>query len=106
MDRLTDAARGYCEKYCENYGVPGCSPESCGMKAEVSIYEGLRRLENIVLYDRLLELAEADRDERIIVLPKKATLISAVCQNKDGIYLMNHMGVYEVNSEVRHEPKK
>ncbi len=106
MGRLTDPAQGYCEMYCENYGVPGCSPESCAMKHEVEMYEALKQLEGIVPFDRLIALAAADRDGRIIVLPEKATLVSAVCQNKDGIYLMNHMGVYEVNSEVCHEPKE
>lgn len=34
MDRLTDSAQGYCEMYCENYGIPGCDPETCARKGE------------------------------------------------------------------------
>lgn len=70
MDRLTDPSQGYCEKYCENFGVPGCSPESCAMKHEVEMYEVLKQLEGIVSFDRLIELTAADRDGEIIILPQ------------------------------------
>lgn len=69
MKRLTDPAQGYCEMYCENYGIPGCEPETCARKSEVAMYERLKDVEGIVLFERLVELAFADRDGRCVVLP-------------------------------------
>lgn len=66
--RLTDHAEGYCEKYCENYGIPGCWPETCVRKNEAAMYEKLKRIEGIVPFDRLIELAQADREHRCAVL--------------------------------------
>lgn len=71
MDRLTDSAQGYCEMYCENYGIPGCDPETCARKGEVAMYERLKDVEGIVPFDRLVELAQADRAGLAKVLPCK-----------------------------------
>lgn len=71
MDRLTDSAQGYCEMYCENYGIPGCDPETCARKGEVAMYERLKDVEGIVPFDRLVELAFADRAGLAKVLPCK-----------------------------------
>lgn len=69
MDRLTDSAQGYCEMYCENYGIPGCDPETCARKGEVAMYERLKDVEGIVPFDRLVKLAFADRAGKCLIVP-------------------------------------
>ena len=71
MERLTSPAEGYCEKYCPDYIMPGCDPEKCAHKNDVTMYEALKSIEGIVPFDRLCELAEADKDGRLVVLPCK-----------------------------------
>lgn len=79
MDRLTDTAQGYCEMYCKEYSKCFSDPETCVHKAEVAMYEKLKEIEGIVPFDRLLELAFADRDNRCVVLR---------CKEGDTIYVV------------------
>ena len=72
MERLTDCAQGYCEMYCKKYGHCFEDPGDCIFKDEIKMYDALKSIEGIVQFDRLLELADADRAGRLVVLPCKA----------------------------------
>lgn len=69
MERLTDCAQGYCEMYCKKYTFCFEDPENCAFKNEIKLYEALKSIEGIVPLERLLELADADRAGRLVVLP-------------------------------------
>ena len=71
MERLTDCAQGYCEMYCKEYGHCFGEPGDCIFKDEIKMYDALKSIEGIVPFDRLLELADADRAGRLVVLPVK-----------------------------------
>ena len=71
MERLTDCAQGYCEMYCKKYGHCFEDPGDCIFKDEIKMYDALKSIEGIVPFDRLLELADADRAGRLVVLPCK-----------------------------------
>lgn len=71
MERLTDCAQGYCEMYCKEYGRCFDEPVNCAFHNEVKLYEALKSIEGIVPLERLLELADADRHGRLVVLPCK-----------------------------------
>ena len=71
MERLTDCAQGYCEMYCKKYGHCFEDPDDCIFKDEIKMYDALKSIEGIVPFDRLLELADADRAGRLVVLPCK-----------------------------------
>lgn len=74
MERLTDCAQGYCEMYCKKYGHCFEDPENCVFKDEIKLYDALKSIEGIVPLDRLLELADADKDGRLVVLDEKIAL--------------------------------
>ena len=69
MERLTNCAQGYCEMYCKNYGHCFGDPGDCIFKDEIKLYETVKSIEGIVPFDRLLELACADKAGRLVVLP-------------------------------------
>ena len=69
MERLTDCAQGYCEMYCKKYGHCFGDPGDCIFKDEIKLYEAVKSIEGIVPFDRLLELACADKAGRLVVLP-------------------------------------
>lgn len=71
MERLTDCAQGYCEMYCKKYGRCFGDPGDCIFKDEIKLYEAVKSIEGIVPFDRLLELACADKARRLVVLPCK-----------------------------------
>ena len=71
MERLTDCAQGYCEMYCKKYGHCFGDPGDCIFKDEIKLYEAVKSIEGIVPFDRLLELACADKAGRLEVLPCK-----------------------------------
>ena len=71
MERLTDCAQGYCEMYCKKYGHCFEDPGDCIFKDEIKMYDALKSIEGIVPFDRLLELACADKAGRLVVLPCK-----------------------------------
>ena len=71
MERLTDPAQGYCEMYCKKYGHCFGDPGDCIFEKEIAMYDALKSIEGIVPFDRLLELALADKEERLVVLPCK-----------------------------------
>ena len=71
MERLTDCAQGYCEMYCKKYTLCFEDPEDCSFKDEIKLYDAIKSIEGIVPFDRLLELADADRAGRLVVLPCK-----------------------------------
>lgn len=71
MERLTDCAQGYCEMYCKKYGHCFEDPGDCIFKDEIKMYDALKSIEGIVPFDRLLELADADRAGQLVVLPCK-----------------------------------
>ena len=83
MDRLTDCAQGYCEMYCKKYMLCFEDPENCVFKDEIKLYDALKSIEGIVPLDRLLELACADKDGRLVVLP---------CKVGDTVYEPNKRG--------------
>lgn len=72
MERLTDCAQGYCEMYCKKYMLCFEDPEDCSFKDEIKLYDAIKSIEGIVPFDRLLELADADRAGQLVVLPCKA----------------------------------
>ena len=72
MERLTDCAQGYCEMYCKKYMLCFEDPEDCIFKDEIKLYDAIKSIEGIVPFDRLLELADADRAGKLVVLPCKA----------------------------------
>lgn len=82
MNRLTDCAQGYCEMYCKKYGHCFGDPGDCIFKDEVKMYEALKSIEGVVPFDRLIELAHADKDARIVVLP---------CKVGDTVYEIRYM---------------
>ena len=69
MERLTDCAQGYCEMYCKKYMLCFEDPEDCSFKDEIKLYDAIKSIEGIVPFDRLLELACADKAGRLVVLP-------------------------------------
>ena len=71
MERLTDCAQGYCEMYCKKYMLCFGDPEDCIFKDEIKLYDAIKSIEGIVPFDRLLELADADRAGKLVVLPCK-----------------------------------
>ena len=71
MERLTDCAQGYCEMYCKKYMLCFEDPEDCIFKDEIKLYDAVKSIEGIVPFERLLELADADRDGKLVVLPCK-----------------------------------
>ena len=71
MERLTDCAQGYCEMYCKKYMTCFEDPEDCIFKDEIKLYDAIKSIEGIVPFDRLLELACADKAGRLVVLPCK-----------------------------------
>ena len=90
MERLTDCAQGYCEMYCKKYDHCFEDPGDCIFKDEIKMYDALKSIEGIVPFDRLLELADADRAGRLVVLP---------CKVGDTVYQIDAERVYE--SEVK-----
>ena len=90
MERLTDCAQGYCEMYCKKYMLCFEDPEDCTFKDEIKLYDAIKSIEGIVPFDRLLELADADRAGRLVVLP---------CKVGDTVYQIDAERVYE--SEVK-----
>lgn len=85
MDNLTDSAQGYCEMYCKKYGHCFGDPGDCIFKDEVKMYEALKSIEGVVPFDRLLELAVADKAGQIIILPcKVGDTVYRVIRTKDG----------------------
>ena len=78
MERLTNCAQGYCEMYCKKYGHCFEDPDDCIFKDEIKMYDALKSIEGIVPFDRLLELADADRAGRLVVLP---------CKVGDSVYM-------------------
>ena len=81
MERLTDCAQGYCEMYCKKYGHCFGDPGDCIFKNEIKMYDALKSIEGIVPFDRLLELADADRAGRLVVLP---------CKVGDAVYWLHN----------------
>lgn len=81
MERLTDPAQGYCEMYCKKYGHCFGDPGDCIFEKEIAMYDALKSIEGIVPFDRLLELALADKEERLVALP---------CKVGDTVYKINH----------------
>ena len=71
MERLTACAQGYCEMYCKEYGHCFGEPGDCIFKDEIKLYEAVKSIEGIVPFDRILELACADKAGRLVVLPCK-----------------------------------
>lgn len=69
MERLTDCAQGYCEMYCKKYGHCFGDPGDCIFKDEIKLYEAVKSIEGIVPFDRLLELACADKAGLLVMLP-------------------------------------
>ncbi|MCI7713080.1 MAG: hypothetical protein MSK63_07340 [Clostridiales bacterium] len=69
MERLTNCAQGYCEMYCKKYMLCFEDPEDCTFKDEIKLYDAIKSIEGIVPFDRLLELAVADKAGRLVVLP-------------------------------------
>ena len=70
-ERLTDCAQGYCEMYCKKYMLCFEDPEDCDFKDEIKLYDAIKSIEGIVPFDRLLELACADKAGQLVVLPCK-----------------------------------
>lgn len=71
MERLTNCAQGYCEMYCKKYMLCFEDPEDCIFKDEIKLYDAVKSIEGIVPFERLLELACADKAGRLVVLPCK-----------------------------------
>ena len=70
MERLTDCAQGYCEMYCKKYGHCFGEPGDCIFKDEIKLYDAVKSIEGIVPFDRLLELACADKAGLVRILPR------------------------------------
>ena len=68
MERLTDCAQGYCEMYCKEYGRCFDEPDNCAYQNEIKLYEALKSIEGIVPLERLLQIAQAEKDGRLVVL--------------------------------------
>ena len=81
MERLTDCAQGYCEMYCKKYGHCFGDPGDCIFKDEIKMYDALKSIEGIVPFDRLLELADADRAGLLVVMP---------CKVGDAVYWLHN----------------
>lgn len=96
MERLTDCAQGYCEMYCKKYILCFEDPENCVLKDEIKLYDALKSIEGFVPLDRLLELACADKDGRLVVLPcKVGDMVYEVCNNTDACSgCRNYEGMY------------
>ena len=76
----------YCKKCGHCFGDPG----DCIFKDEIKLYDAVKSIEGIVPFDRLLELACADKAGRLVVLP---------CKVGDTVYQIDAERVYE--SEVK-----
>ena len=68
MERLTDCAQGYCEMYCKKYMLCFEDPEDCTFKDEIKLYDAIKSIEGVVPFERLLELACADKAGWLVVL--------------------------------------
>ena len=68
MERLTNCAQGYCEMYCKKYMLCFEDPEDCTFKDEIKLYDAIKSIEGVVPFERLLELACADKAGRLVVL--------------------------------------
>ena len=81
MERLTNCAQSYCEMYCKKYGHCFEDPDDCIFKDEIKMYDELKSIEGIVPFDRLLELADANRAGLLVVLPCNVgdTLFDTYC---------------------------
>ena len=86
MERLTDCAQGYCEMYCKKYGHCFGDPGDCIFKDEIKLYDAVKSIEGIVPFDRLLELACADKAGRLVVLP---------CKTKETVYVVGEKRIME-----------
>ena len=80
MERLTDCAQGYCEMYCKKYEHCFGDPGDCIFKDEIKLYDAVKSIEGIVPFERLLELACADKAGRLVVLP---------CKVGDTVYILH-----------------
>lgn len=89
MERLTDCAQGYCEMYCKEYGRCFDEPVNCAFHNEVKLYEALKSIEGIVPLERLLELADADRHGRLVVLDEPREPLVWGDDNRDTILCPN-----------------
>lgn len=49
MERLTNAAQGYCEVYCKRFGRCFAEPGECSHQGEIAMYERLKEYESIGL---------------------------------------------------------
>ena len=74
MERLADCAQVYCEMYCKKYGTCFEDPGDCIFKDEIKLYEAVKRIEGIVPFERLLELACADKAGLLVLLDEKTAL--------------------------------
>lgn len=99
MERLTDPAQGYCEMYCKEYSRCFSDPETCVHKAEVAMYEKLKEIEGIVPFERLLELAFADRAGRCVVLPVLPVLRPGC--SREEVFILSESG--EIFGDNVHE---
>ena len=79
MERLTDCAQGYCEMYCKKYMLCFEDPEDCTFKDEIKLYDAIKSIEGVVPFERLLELACADKAGRLVELP---------CKVGDAVYVI------------------
>ena len=86
MERLTDCAQGYCEMYCKKYGHCFGDPGDCIFKDEIKLYEAVKSIEGIVPFDRLLELACADKAGRLVLLPVRT---------KETVYVVGEKRIME-----------
>ena len=91
MERLTDCAQGYCEMYCKKYMLCFEDPEDCIFKDEIKLYDAIKSIEGIVPFDRLLELACADKDGRLVVLPCKVG--DTIYYTREGWPVVEHIKV-------------
>ena len=80
MERLTDCAQGYCEMYCKKYERCFGYPDDCIFKDEIKLYEAVKSIEGIVPFDRLLELACADKAGRLVELGQQVGVPTPIAQ--------------------------
>lgn len=93
MERLTDCAQGYCEMYCKKYGTCFEDPGDCIFKDEIKLYEAVKSIEGIVPFERLLELACADKAGRLVVLP---------CKVGDTVHFVYEGNIHDVRVQGIH----
>lgn len=60
MARLTNAAQGYCEVYCQKFGRCFAEPGECIRQGEIAMYEKLKEYESIGLTPELIAEMRAD----------------------------------------------